>query len=230
MITETKLNYFRALKSSFLLVFFITFIYRIIDQLLTKKIEILIRSSEGINSAIWIWVSLSLLTALFFPTVLTIVCAYALKNNSIYKIKDFFKKYFELSFLETLRSWGISFLWGLLFIIPGLIKMSYYFLTIFIVLFNPDYAEGTADALKKSEEISKTNWIGLNLIVLLFYTVIPILTSLTLDEYTIFEKHAVTALIYTAIEASLILFFNYLLLKLFLGKITYHGGPDVVNV
>jgi hypothetical protein len=127
-----------------------------------------------------------------------------------------------------MRAWGMAFLWGLLFIIPGIIRMSYYYLTVFIVLFSPEYAAGKADALKKSTEVSKHNWIKLNLLVTLFYFVIPVIASILFDEYTVFEKYPITAIAYAALEAVLILLFNYYVLNMFLKYI--EGDSHVVNV
>ncbi len=232
--TMNKLSYFGALKSSFLLVFLATLIYRIFDQFTTKQIEVIIRSQDGITFMIWFWAGISLLLSILFPTLLAIICLYALKNNSLKHITAFFQKNFELSVLEMMRAWGISFLWGFLFIIPGLIKMSYFYLTTFVVLFSPDYEQGKADALKKSEEISKHHWVSLNLYVSLFYLVIPVITSTLFDEYTIFEKHPLSAAAYCSLETATTLFFHYLILKLFapyfIPNINQQGVPDVAYV
>ncbi len=168
VVTEYKLNYFKALRSSFLLIFLAMVVYRNIDQFLTKQIESIIRSQDGINSIIWAWGGLSLVTSILFPTVVAIICLYALRYNSLRNLSGFFNDHFELSFLETLRALAYSFLWGLLFIIPGLIKMSYYYLTIFVVLFSPAYAKGRVDALEESALISKQHWLKLNLIIAFF--------------------------------------------------------------
>ncbi len=237
-----KLEFFKALKSSFVLIFLATLAYRFLDQFTTKQIESIIRSTEGLTSMIWVWAGLSLVLSILFPTVVAIISLYALKNNSIRNLTSFFGKNLELTILETMRAWGISILWGFLFIIPGLIKMSYYYLTTFVVLFLPEYAEGKVDALKKSEEISKHHWITLNLLVTLFYLVIPVITSSIFDEYTVFDKHPYTAAAYCGFEAITILLFHYFILKLFLSYFIpeYHpsenstsniqGAPDVTYV
>lgn len=212
-----KLEFFKALKSSFLLIFLATLIFRIVDQFTTKQIEGIIRSNEGISSIIWFWASISLLLSILFPTFVAIISLYALKNNSLRKFGVFLRDKLELSILETMRAYGISILWGFLFIIPGLIKMSYYYLTTFVVLFSPDYEEGKVDALKKSEEISKHHWVTLNLLVTFFYLVIPSITSTIFDEYTVFDKHPATAALYCGLEAVCTLLFHYIVLKLFLG-------------
>lgn len=216
MIKIHKLDYFKALKASFLLIFLAMVVYRVFDQYTTKQIETMIKSRDGISSTIWVWGGFSLVVSIFFPTLVSIICLYALKNNSIRNVSAFFKAHFELSLLETLRSWGYTFLWGLLLIIPGLIKMSYYYLTTFVVLFSPDYAEGKVDALKKSEEISKKHWIKLNLIVTFFYVILPSITSVLFDESTVFNRYPARALFFTAFEAMMVLLFHYIVLKLFM--------------
>lgn len=237
-----KLEFFKALKSSFVLIFLATLVYRFCDQFTTKQIEGLIRSTDGITSMIWVWAGISLILSILFPTIVAIISLYALKNNSIQNITSFFGKNLELTVLETMRAWGVSILWGFLFIIPGIIKMSYYYLTTFVVLFLPEYAEGQADALKKSEEISKHHWVTLNLLVTLFYLVIPVITSSIFDEYTVFDKHPYSAAIYCGFEAITTLLFHYVVLKLFLNYFipdfnhsedsipNRQGAPDVTYV
>jgi hypothetical protein len=231
--TINKLKFFKALKSSFLLIFLATLIFRIVDQFTTKQIEGIIRSSDGISSSIWLWGGLSLFLSILFPTLVAIISLYALKNNSLRQFGSFLGNNLELSILETMRAYGISILWGFLFIIPGLIKMSYYYLTTFVVLFLPEYAEGKVDALKKSDEISKHHWVTLNLLITLFYFIIPIITSTIFDEYTVFDKHPLSAAAYCGLEAVFTLLFHYIVLKLFLGYFTtsnIQGAHDVTYV
>ncbi len=219
-----KPQFFLALKSSFLLIFLATLFYRLIDQFTTKQIEGLIRSSDGISSVVWGWAGLSLVLSILFPTLLAVISLYALRNNSLKRFGFFLRNHLELSILETLRAWGISILWGFLFIIPGLIKMSYYYLTTFVVLFSPEYARGEVDALKKSAEISKRHWGILNLSVTVFYFVIPILVSTIFDEYTVFEKHPFFAAAFCGVEAVTVLLFHYFVLKLFFNE--FMTPPD----
>lgn len=226
MTTINKLKFFKALKSSFLLIFLATLIFRIVDQFTTKQIEAIIRSSDGISSSIWFWGGLSLFLSILFPTLVAVISLYALKNNSLRKFGSFLGNNLELSILETMRAYGISILWGFLFIIPGLIKMSYYYLTTFVVLFLPEYAEGKVDALKKSEEISKHHWVTLNMLVTLFYLVIPVITSTVFDEYTVFDKHPLSAAAYCSLEAVFTLLFHYIVLKLFIGYFIPDSAPS----
>jgi hypothetical protein len=232
--TNYKLEFFKALKSSFLLIFLATLVYRIFDQFLTKQIELIIRSSEGISSVIWFWAAISLTLSIIFPIVVAIISLYALKNNSIRNIASFFAQKLELSVLENMRALGLAILWGFLFIIPGLIKMSYYYLTTFVVLFLPEYEEGKVDALKKSEEISKHHWVTVNMLVTVFYFLIPIVTSTIFDEFTVFEKHPLSAAAYCGLEAIFTLWFHYLVLNLFLVYFITpektEGVPDVTYV
>lgn len=226
MTTINKLSYFKALKSSFLLIFLATLVYRIVDQFTTKQIEVIIRSSEGISSSIWFWGALSLVLSILFPTLVAIISLYALKNNSLRKFGSFLSDKLELTILETMRAYGVSILWGFLFIIPGLIKMSYYYLTTFVVLFLPEYDEGKVDALKKSEEISKHHWMTLNLLVTLFYLIIPVITSTIFDEYTVFDKHPLSAAAYCGLEAVFTLLFHYIVLKLFISYFITESAPS----
>lgn len=215
-----QVSYWKTLKSGFLLIFIATICYRLIDLIVTKKIELAIRSTEGIQPSFWLWVTLSFLISIFFPLLTTLVSIHCLKKQSSEGFLKFFKNFFEYSLLETLRAWGISFLWGLLFIIPGLIKMSFYFLVIFVVTLFPEYSHGQIDALKKSEEISKKVWFKLNLLVLLFFLICPLILSLLFDQYSLIDKNPTLALINVFIETCLIVLYHYWVYKLILKYIT----------
>ncbi len=123
---------------------------------------------------------------------------------------------FELSLIETLRAWGKTFLWCFLFILPGLIKFTYYLMAPFVVLFSKRYAAGEVDALDYSEELSKKFWWRLNLWLTLFYLVIPLALSLVLDEYRLFQIHPLSAVASVLFESVLVFVFHFLILKLFI--------------
>ncbi len=223
-VAPYKVSYIKALKASFLLIFLATISYRIADQFLTRQIEGLIKSSDGIGSMIWLWGGLSLILAIAFPTWVSVISIYALKNNSVRNLRSFLKNNFELAVLETLRAWGYSFLWALLFIVPGLIRMSFYYLTLFVVLLLPEYEKGEVDALKKSTEISKVHWFKLNFLVFAFYIFMPLLITTIFDEYIIFIKNPMTAVMFAAIETLAILLFHYIVLKLFIDYFLPQNG------
>ena len=163
---------------------------------------------------IWVWGSVSLVSTLFFPLLISLLCSQTL-SQSTRSAGNFFSAKFELGLIETLRAWGQTFLWCFVFIIPGLIKYTYYLMAPYVVFFSERYAEGKVDALKYSAQLSKKFWWRLNLWITVFYFVIPLALSSALDEYRLFSIHPITAVFCVLLETVLILIFNYLILKVF---------------
>lgn len=221
-----KLNYFKGLKSGFLLVFLALLIYRLLDQFFTVQIDFLVRSSDGLDSKLWVWAILSLISSMLFPLLVAVLCSYSLVFNRRRGLEVFLADHFEMTFLESLRSWGKAFLWGLVFIIPGLIKMSFYFLVPYVAMFSRGYKAGTIDALKLSEVISKKFWTKLNVYVTIFFLVYPFLISTGFDQYTLISKHPISALALIAVETAMMMLFNYLILKEFF-KYTDYDTNDL---
>ena len=164
---------------------------------------------------IWVWGASSLISSLFFPLLISMLCSYTLSNFFVSK-KVLFSEKLELALVETLRAWGKTFLWCFLFIIPGLIKYSYYLMTLFVVLFSKKYAAGEVDALEHSEKISKKFWWRLNLWLTVFYLVIPLALSSSFDEYRLFTTHPLTATLSVLLDSVLVFTFHFLILKQFI--------------
>ncbi len=215
MISIQKKNYIDAIKSGFVLIFSATMISTLVQQFLDHKIEKIIQSPTGLDSMIWIWGFLSLLAALLFPLIQSLLCSFYLSRefNIEKKIISFIENNFELSLIETLRSWGKSFLWFFLFIIPGLIKYSYYMLAPFVVLFSKLYSIGEIDALVLSEKIFKKYWFYFSVQMTLFYFILPAVLSTVLDQYRAFNMHPIAASVSLIFETLMILFFHYLILQ-----------------
>lgn len=202
-----------ALKSGFLLIFSVMLASSFFQQILDKKIETALLSNEGINSSIWLWGGLSMLLALFFPLLIGLFCSYFLSHDQNKKMKTFIADNVELSFIESLRAWGKSFLWFFVFIIPGFVKYVFYFLTPYVVYFSRRYKLGDVDALQLSEEIFKKNWLIYLMLIIIFTLILPALLASGMDEYRLFAEHPVSAVASVLLETVLILFFHYLILK-----------------
>ena len=195
--------------------------FNYLDQNLTSLIEADLRSPEGMSSSVWFLIALTLLASFFFPLVIALICSFSLANNYIAAstLSVFAQKKFELGLVETLRAWGKSFLWSFLFIIPGLLKFTYYFLTPYIVFFSEKYAQGEVDALEYSKAVTKKFWWRFNGWLLVFYGIIPLATSLFFDEYKSFSIHPVTACLLSIAESGFVILFHYFISKLFLNSL-----------
>lgn len=209
---------------SFLPVTVVLLISTNIDQFLNAKIEIILRSQEAFPAILWLWVTISVILSFIFPLITTFVISYNMSrlltqpSLTVYKspsLYSFMTKTFELSLLESLRAFGSACLWGLLFIIPGLVKYSYYLLTPFVVFFSQKYHKGEIDALEMSKTISQKFWWKLNALILVFAFLIPVILSTSFDEYTSFKNHFISASLLVTISALITIIFHYLILKNF---------------
>ncbi len=175
----------------------------------------LISSKDGLTGMIWVWGGLSVLSAILFPVIVSIFCAYLLVSTNT-KMKEFLAENFELSLIETLRAWGKTFLWSFVFILPGVIKYINYILTPFVVLFSKRYKRGEVDALEYSTAISKHFFWKIKLWLGLFFVIVPLLFYLLFDEYRVFKTHPITATGLVFLAAVVQLLFHFVILKLFI--------------
>ncbi len=235
MVNDQKIspfNFITAAKIGFLPVFGALVIYAILDQFINSKIQQILQSQNGISQTIWFWatsaIALSLLVPLFTSFITCFAFSKTLKNDhnlSAYVFADAnteFSNKFELSLIETLRAWGKTFLWCFVFIIPGLIKYSYYLMTPFVVFFSKKYLRGEVDALELSEKISKDFWWKLNLILFVFYFVIPLTMTSLFDSSKKISSTPVLACVIIAVETFWLLLMHYFLLKYFLFHLKNH--------
>lgn len=210
-----KLDLKSILNPYFLLIFSAVFFSTLIDQLLQKQVENLISSKDGLTNMIWVWGGLSIINAILFPVLISLLCAYVLVNTN-QKIKTFLAENIELSFIETLRAWGKTFLWTFVFIIPGIVKYINYILTPFVVMFSRKYKNGEVDALKYSTLISKHFWWSIKLWLGVFYVIVPIIFYALFDDYRVFSTHPIAASALVFLNAVIQILFHFVILKLFI--------------
>lgn len=218
-------NIFKALRIAFLPIFLALLVSGTLDQFINGKIEAILRSPQGLSQTIWLYGSVSIFSSLFFPLVISFFASFALArsiqdheyNRFIpNNLADFIGEHFELSFLETLRSWGKTFLWTFLFIIPGVVKFFLYMPVPFVVFFSKRYEKGEVDALNLAQKISKKHWFWLLVYMTMFTFVLPMTLSLSMDQYRVFREYFVYASLLTAVDAVIIIVFHYYILKLIL--------------
>lgn len=229
-IINKKIITFKNQFLQFLLIYMTVSLSILVDQFLNKKIELVIRSEKGISNLIWFWGLGSLISSLLFPLLISMLCCYAL-SDFFPSMKKMFSQKLELCLIETLRSWGKTFLWCFLFIIPGFIKYSFYILTPFIVLFSEKYDQGQVDALEQSEKLSKKFFWRLNFWILIFFILLPLLFSSLFDEYRLFSTHPLSACLIACLDSLLVYTFHYLILKLlnkYLPEVENHNNKILI--
>ena len=215
MLKVNKFDLKSILNPYFLLIFSALLFSTLTDQFLQKKVELIVSSKAGLTSMIWVWGSLSILSAIFFPLLVSLLCAFILVPTNR-EIDEFLAENLELSIIETLRAWGKTFLWSFLFIMPGFVKYINYILTPYVVMFSRKYKNGEVDALEYSTKISKRFWWSLNLWLSLFYMVIPIILYFLFNEYRVFSTHPISATAIVFVETIIQILFNLIILKLFI--------------
>lgn len=163
---------------------------------------------------IWVWGTLSLLSAIFFPMLFAVLCSFNIVKNPP-NLADYFEDNIELSMIETLRSWGKSFLWSLLFILPGIAKFILYTLTPYVVLFSKKYKEGAVDALQYSSLICKNNLSKVNWWLTVFYVFIPIALYAIGEPYRLLREHPFAGTFIVFLKTLAEYGFHYMMLKIF---------------
>lgn len=218
-------NIYSALKIAFLPIFLALLVSGSLDQYINSKIEAILRSPHGLSQTIWLYGAVSIFSSLLFPLLITFIASFALARSiqdvtyssfAPQSFEGFIKENFELSFLEMIRSWGKTFLWTFLFIIPGIIKFFLYLPVPFVVFFSKRYQAGEVDALKLAQKIAKKHWFWLLIYMTMFTFVLPMTLSLGMDQYRVFREYFVYASLLTAIDAVVVIVFHYYILKLIL--------------
>ncbi|MGZ3726502.1 MAG: hypothetical protein ACXWQQ_11910 [Pseudobdellovibrio sp.] len=199
----------------FLLLFAAMFLSTLSDQVISNKIEALVSSKDGFNNMIWFWGGISLFTAIAFPMLTAMISSYNLVKTQL-NGAQFIEENLELSVIENLRSWGKSFLWSFVFILPGIWKFIRYTLTPYVVLFSSRYKKGEVDALEYSSMICKKYWKQVNWWLTVFYLFVPIFIYFTTDNYRLLNEHPVAGTLIVLVHTLLEYLFHYKMLQIFI--------------
>jgi len=212
----------------FLLIFSAMFLSTLTDQFIALKVERLVSSPKGLSDMIWVWGLLSLVSAIFFPMLFAVLCSYNIVKRPP-KLSDYFKENLELSMIESLRSWGKSFMWSLLFILPGIAKFILYTLTPYVVLFSKKYKDGSVDALQYSTEICRANLKKINTWLTVFYLVIPVLIYAVAEPYRLLRDYPFAGTFIVFIRTLTEYGFHYMMLKIFFKYVNEAEFADTLS-
>lgn len=160
-----------------------------LEQYLTSKMESELGSLEGISAMIWIYGGLSVGLSLILPSLGVILSLAALKPDHVLTT---LRTHWSAVFKESLRAAGNAMTWGLLLVIPGLIRFVQLSLVPFIVMLDPEYKVGHLDALKESSKIVNKRFIQVLCVIVIFTVILPILSS-SFDEWSVFTVHPISA-------------------------------------
>lgn len=230
---NTEVNFFtenlRVFKKVFLPLFALVIFSSNVDQYLNLQMENALSNPEGAQQQIYVIGFLSILSSVIFPVLLMTLALYALNSLSdITKSLDtFLHKNLSQIFIETLRSWGKTLLWSLLFILPGLWKYIEYSLVPLVVTSSRDYDDGKEDALKRSSQIVRKHWLKVTGVFVLFHLFFPICLSVFFDSYRLIWKTPFASLTLSALDTYLLLISIHILFNIFKSEEKKHGPTHV---
>jgi hypothetical protein len=209
-------NFLVSLKRIGLIVWLIYTSSAWLEQLLTKKMELELASTEGTSNIVWFYAGASATLSLILP-IFTFIFVIASLNPR--PLLDYLSSNLAQVVIENMRAAGKTLLWSLLFIIPGLIRFLQYAFVSIIVMIDPDYNLGKKDALKESTRIFNKSFIIVTFVILTFSILVPLVET-QWDEYQSFNNHPLSALASTGLDSILSIIFVLLLLKIWEKK---HG-------
>ena len=212
----------RVFKKAALPLFLLVVVSNNIDQYLNIQVEQALQSPVGATTQVYIFGFLSILSSVIFPVLLVTMALFALSNRP--SVKEFFKKYLNQVFIETLRSWGKVLLWSLLFILPGIWKYIELIFVPFVVTSSQSYDEGRIDALEASSFIFRHHWLKILGILLLFHLFIPLVLTGFFDAYRLLWKTPIASLVLSLLDTYILLFSTQLLFNVFQNEVRKHDS------
>lgn len=196
-----------------------------IDQYLNMKVESALLNPLGASQQVYWFGFMSIISSILFPVILMTTALFAMTSlKSSMGLQDFFGKYINQVFIETLRSWGKTLLWSLLFIIPGIWKYLEYTMVPFVVTGSERYDHGKIDALKSSSYVFRRHWLKIIGILFLFHLFIPLIVTNLFDAYRIIWKTPIASLFLSLLDTYLILLSTQLLFNVFQDEVKRHDA------
>jgi hypothetical protein len=185
-----------------------------LEQILTQVMEREMTSMSGASPLVWVYGGASILLSVLNPILISLFVIAALKpvpvGHSLLQHGAQVTK-------EILRSAGKSISWGLLLIVPGVVRFIQFSFVCFVVLLDPEYELGKRDALKQSTQLVNRSFFQVLGVLILFSIVFPVLLT-SFDEYTLFLVHPMAALGFCCLDVVLSTACLLLLLKIYFAK------------
>lgn len=185
---------------------------QIFDQWVMDSTSQALNSESGGMAKIWIFAGLSILSSVVGPVVATVlVLSSWVKTDQ--PAGFFLGQHLSLLIREQLRVLGQIMLWGLLFIIPGVVRFFELSLVPWVVCFDPEYNQGQKDALKESRHIFYRIWFLMIPLLVVFWVLVPLLMT-GLDSYRSYFETPLTALGLSLVDVFAFIVFQWLLSKI----------------
>ncbi|WP_413587519.1 hypothetical protein [Bdellovibrio sp. HCB274] len=194
-----------------------------IDQFLNQQVETALRDPMGAAPQVYWFGFLSIISSIIFPVLLITTALFAMQSEKISEgLSEFYGKYINQIFIETLRTWGKTLLWALLFILPGIWKFLEYSMVPFVVTSSRKYDEGQIDALSASAKVFRKHWFKITGILVLFHLFIPLILTSLFDSYRLLWKTPVASLILNLLDTYLLIISTQLLFNVFKDEVRRH--------
>lgn len=192
------------------------------------QVESALRDPSGIQKSIVIYGFLSIFFNVLFPVLMTALALFSLFSikSRTFQLGEFLSKHLNPLFIETLRAWGKTLLWSIVFIIPGIWKFLHYSLVPFVVVGSPLYQQGRVDALQASTAIVRKHRVQVFGIFILFHLLIPIILSAFFDAYRLVWKTPIASLLLSLLDTYLLLISTHLLFNIFTSEVK-QDDPNV---
>ena len=159
---------------------------------------------------------------MIFPVLLIATALFALSTIADVALGDFFKKYLNQIFIESLRAWGKTLLWSLLLVLPGVWKNLELSLVPFVVTSSEKYDEGKLDALKASTIVFRRHWFKILAVLFIFHLFVPLILTSLFDSYRLIWKTPIASLLLSLLDTYLILVSTQLLFNIFQNEVRKH--------
>jgi len=195
----------------------LTLVYSSLDQLLTINTEAALYNPEGSTSWVWAYGFVSLLIGILFPILGSLVVIYGAQSPNANEkgLWEYVLDHLNQMGIEVLRSWGMTLLWSLIFILPGLWKYIEYTMIPFVVTRSRRYDRGEQDALCASTQIVRQNLFRVLGVLLVFHLVVPSILTVFFDDFRLIWRTPVSAALLTLLDVYLFIFSTQLLLEIF---------------
>ncbi len=179
------------------------------EQGLTHLMENELSSMEGASPWVWLYGAASVGISVLSPVIMSILVIAALLPSTV---TASLQQHAQYVCKETLRAAGKSLSWGLLLVIPGLIRFLQFSFVPFVVMLDPEYDRGQKDALQESTRLVHRRFFKVTGILILFSILLPLLLT-GLDEYSAFDQHVFPALLLAGLDAVISIFAILMLLN-----------------
>ncbi|WP_277579748.1 DUF975 family protein [Bdellovibrio svalbardensis] len=215
----------KVFKKAALPLFALVVVSNNIDQYLNMQVETALQNPMGANGQVYFFGFLSIVSSVIFPVLLATTALYAMVNTKPWEsLMAFFGKFLNQVFIESLRAWGKTLLWSLLFIIPGIWKYLELSLVPFVVTSSESYEAGKIDALQASSYVFRKHWFKILGILFCFHLFLPLILTSFFDSYRLLWKTPLASLFLSLLDTYLILISTQLLFNVFQSEVSKHDS------